>query len=313
MLLAAVLWTVLTSREYSPGEMAAFGDPVTHDAPHAEAAPTMRQGAMWIVAGAVVVAAVAGLGLDNPLYILGFALVAFGLAQVYNRWRMAAGRDRPLNHILSDLNAMPQTMRRLALIQFLSWFALFILFIYATPIVAEYQFGATDPTTRAYNNGADWVGVLLGVYNGVAALWAFAIPALAARIGAARLHAINLVLGGIGLASIFVIRDPTLLLVSMVGVGMAWASILTVPYAILCGSLPASKLGVYMGLFNIFIVLPQLVVSTVMGSLARHLYPEAHGVAFLIAGAFMVAAALASLRLEEPAAVPVARASMSAQ
>src|SRR3546814_4540596 len=91
-------------------------------------------------------------------------------------FRSAARADRLLNHILSDLNAMPPTMRRLAVIQFLSWFAMFILFIYATPVVAAYQFGATDPTTQAYNDGADWVGLLFGVYNGVAALWAFAIP-----------------------------------------------------------------------------------------------------------------------------------------
>jgi maltose/moltooligosaccharide transporter len=314
MLLATVLWTVLTSREYSPGEMAAFGEAETHGAPHAEAAPTMRQGTIWIAAGAIVAAGVAVLGLDKPLYILGFGLVAFGGAQVLNRWRMTAGPDRPLNHILSDLNAMPPTMRRLGLIQFLSWFALFILFIYATPVIAEYQFGATDPTSRAYNNGADWVGVLFGVYNGVAALYAFALPTIAARIGAPRLHAVNLVAGGLGFASIALIRDPTLLLVSMIGIGMAWASILTVPYSILCGALPQAKLGVYMGLFNIFIVLPQLVVSTVMGSLARHLYPDAQGTAFLIGAAFMVAGALASLRLEAPAeAMPIARPSVSPQ
>ncbi|HVI99654.1 MAG TPA: MFS transporter [Sphingomonas sp.] len=298
MLLATVLWTVFTSREYSPEQMAEFGENVTPQPPHADAAPGLGQGAAWAFAGAVVVAAVALLGLDKPLYILGFGMAAFGLAQMFNRWRLRSGGDRPLNHILSDLNAMPRTMRRLAVIQFLSWFAMFILFIYATPVVAAYQFGATDPATRAYNDGADWVGVLFGVYNGVAALWAFAIPAIAARIGAPRLHAINLVAGGLGFASVALVRDPHLLLVSMIGVGMAWASILTVPYAILCGSLPPAKLGVYMGLFNIFIVLPQLVVSTVMGSLAHHLYPHAQGTAFVIAGGFMAAAAAASLRLD---------------
>ncbi|RIA45708.1 maltose/moltooligosaccharide transporter [Hephaestia caeni] len=305
MLLFTVLWTVLTSREYSPDEMAAFDNTPRQTVPHASAAPSVRQGAIWAVTGAVIVAGVALLGLDKPLYILGFGLLAFGSAQIVNRWRLAANADRLLNHILSDLNAMPPTMRRLAVIQFLSWFAMFILFIYATPVVAAYQFGATDPATQAYNDGADWVGLLFGVYNGVAALWAFAIPAIAARIGALRLHAINLVAGGLGFASVALIRDPHLLLLSMVGVGMAWSSILTVPYSILCGSLPSTKLGVYMGLFNIFIVLPQLVVSTVMGSLARHLYPHAQGTAFLIAGAFMAAAAVASLRLERD---PVARA-----
>lgn len=306
VLLATVLWTVVTSREYSPAELEAFGETVVQQPPHADAAPTLRQGTLWIAAGLTVVALVALAGLDKPLYILGFGLAAFGLAQVVNRWRMRTGADRPLNHLLSDLQGMPQTMRRLSLIQFLSWFALFVMWIYATPIVTQYQFGATDVTSRAYNDGADWVGVLFGAYNGVAALYAFVIPAIAARIGAPRLHAFNLVAGGLGLASFAVINDPDLLLVAMVGVGMAWASILTIPYSVLSGSLPQSKLGVYMGLFNIFIVVPQLVVSTVMGSLARHLYPQAQVTSFVIAGVFMIAAALASLRLRdaEPVRAP---------
>jgi len=234
---------------------------------------------------------------DNPLYILGFGLAAFGAAQILNRLR--SDPDRVLNHILSDLNAMPAAMRRLALVQFLSWFALFIMWIYATPVVTQYQFGATTVTSRAYNDGADWVGVLFGFYNGVAALYAFILPAIAARIGTARLHAVNLVAGGLGFASFALIRDPHLLLVAMVGVGMAWASILTIPYSLLCGSLPSNKLGVYMGLFNIFIVVPQLVVSTVMGSLGSHFYPAHPVTSFVIAGVFMLAAAAATLRLEE--------------
>ena len=299
ILFVTVMWTVVTSREYSPAELEAFGETTVQDASHAGDAPTMRQGAAWIVAGSAIIALVAGAGLDKPLYILGFGLAAFGLAQILNLLRMPSGTDRPLNHILSDLNTMPQTMRRLALIQFLSWFGLFIMWIYATPIVTQYQFGATDVTSRAYNDGADWVGVLFGVYNGIAALYAFAIPAIAQRIGAPRLHAINLVAGGIGLASFAVLGDPNLLLVSMIGVGMAWASVLTLPYSILCGSVPQNKLGVYMGLFNIFIVLPQLAVSTIMGSLARQLYPQAQVTSFVIAGVFLIAAAIASLRLGE--------------
>src|SRR3546814_13072598 len=137
---------------------------------------------------------------------------------------------------------MPPTMRRLAVIQFLSWFAMCILFIYATPVVAAYQFGATDPTTQAYNDGADWVGLLFGVYNGVAALWAFDIPAIAARIGSLRLHAINPVAGRLGFASVALIRDPHLLLPSKVGGGMAWSSVLTLHYSTLCGRLPYNKL-----------------------------------------------------------------------
>ena len=265
--------------------------------PRSGAAPSLRQGLAWLASGAVLVAVVALAGLDNPLYILGFALAAFGAAQIVNRW--LRDPDRALNHILCDMNAMPPAMRRLALVQFLSWFALFIMWIYATPVVTQYQFGATGVTSRAYNDGADWVGVLFGFYNGIAALYAFVLPAIAARIGNIRLHALNLMAGAFGLASFALFRDPDLLLVAMVGVGMAWASILTIPYALLCGSLPQNKLGIYMGLFNIFIVVPQLVVSTVMGSLGSHLYPDRQVTSFVIAGVFMAGAALATLRLDK--------------
>jgi len=300
---AAVLWTVLSTREYSPAELAAFGEDVTHTPPPADAAPPASGGLLWLLAGAAVIAMVALLGLDNPFYILGFGLAAFGLAQMVNGLLVRrGGTGSMLNQILSDLWTMPPAMRRLALVQFLSWFALFIMWIYATPIVTQYQFGATDTASKAYNEGADWVGVLFGVYNGVAALYAFFIPRLAARIGLPRLHAVNLLAGGLGFISFALIRDPNMLLLSMVGVGMAWASILSVPYSILCGVLPQAKFGIYMGLFNIFIVLPQLVVSTVMGSISTHLYPEAQIVSFLIAGGFMAAAAVAALTLSRAAA-----------
>ncbi len=293
VLFAAVAWTVFTTREYSPAELARFGETVANMPPVAGAAPSALTGAIWLAAGSVISMLVWAFALDNPLYVLGFGLAAFGAAQVINAAAVARGRlDGALNHILSDLRSMPVTMRKLAVIQFLSWFALFILWIYATPIITRYQFGATDPASAAYNNGADWVGVLFAVYNGVAALYAFMLAPLAARWGAARLHAANLLAGAAGLASIAVIGDPTWLMLSMIGIGMAWASILTLPYAILSSSLPQAKLGVYMGLFNIFIVLPQLIVAAVMGPLARTLYPDAPIVAFLIGAACLVTAAL---------------------
>ncbi|HEX8669915.1 MAG TPA: MFS transporter [Allosphingosinicella sp.] len=299
---AAVLWTVLSTREYSPEQLAGFGETVEHVPPRPETSPTAASGLLWLVAGGAVVALVATLRLEKELYVLGFGLAAFGLAQIVNaaliRRSAAPGM---VSQILGDLWTMPHAMRRLALIQFLSWFALFILWIYATPIVTQYQFGSTDTASKAYNEGADWVGVLFAVYNGVAALYAFVIPWLAGKMGLPRLHAMNLLAGGLGYASFWLIGDSRLLVLPMVGIGMAWASILTVPYSILSGSLPQAKLGIYMGLFNIFIVLPQLVVATVMGSLSKHVYPDAQIVSFLIGAAFMAAAAVASLRLQEAA------------
>lgn len=296
--LAAVLWTVLTTREYSPQQLAEYGDEVEQAPPRPGAAPANGRGLVWIALGAALVAAIAGFGWDQPLYILGFGLVAFGIAILANNLRVRSGSsDSMLNHILSDLHTMPNVMRKLALVQFLSWFALFIMWIYATPIVADYHFGATDPASKAYNEGADWVGVLFGIYNGVAALYAFLLPGLARSIGLPRLHCLNLAAGGLGFASFWFLSDPNLLPLSMIGIGMAWASILTVPYSILSGALPQAKLGIYMGLFNIFIVLPQIVASTVMGALAAHLYPEAQVTSFVIAGALMLLAGVATLRI----------------
>ena len=300
--LGAVLWTIFSTKEYSPEEMAEFNRSPEAEVRHAHIVPSLAGALPWVIAGAAIVALVAYYGLDNPLYILGFGLVAFGLAQIVNALRArGGGTGGVLGQILSDLWSMPDTMKRLAVVQFLSWFALFIMWVYATPIVTRYQFGTLDTASKAFNEGADWVGVLFAVYNGIAALYAFAIPAIAARIGTARLHALNLAAGGIGLASFALIAVPNMLMLSMLGIGMAWASILSLPYAILCGALPQDKLGIYMGLFNIFIVLPQLVVATVMGALVHHVYPDAPIISFLIGGGFMLAGAAASLRLGKTA------------
>ena len=293
VLLASVSWTVWRTREYSPEQLAGFGETTVRIAAPVGGTPSARAGAAWVTLGLGIAALVWWRGLDNPLYIFGFGLIAFGLAQIVNARAVAAGRTgSPLHHILADLAAMPSAMRGLALVQFLSWFGLFILWIYATPVITRYQFGATDPTSVAYNEGADWVGVLFAVYNGVAAIYAFLLPPLVKRMGAARLHAVNLVAGAAGLASVMVVRDPDMLVFSMIGIGMAWASILTLPYAMLSRSIPQAKLGVYMGLFNIFIVLPQLMVSTIMGSLSRALYPGAPIVSFAIGAVCMAGAAM---------------------
>jgi maltose/moltooligosaccharide transporter len=301
-LLAAVLWTVVTTREYSPAQLAEFGvaTAIERNVPEAPA-PGFGAGLLWLGSGFAFAILVRILDLDAPLYVLAGAAAAFGLAQVVNAVGVSRGRrDTALNHVLAALSNMPPTMRRLAVVQFLSWFGFFIFWIFATPIVTHYQFGAADAVGRAYNDGADWVGILFAAYNGAAALYAFLLPPLATRLGAPRLHAFNLMAGACGLASIALIQAPTMLLVPMVGIGMAWASILTLPYSLLSKSLPQARLGVFMGLFNIFIVLPQLVVSSVMGPLGRSLYPDAPIGAFLVAAACFAAAAAAALAVREP-------------
>jgi maltose/moltooligosaccharide transporter len=197
---------------------------------------------------------------------------------------------------------MPDPMKRLALAQFFTWIALFIMWIYMTPVVTKYAFQSTDTASIAYNNGADWVGVMFAVYNGVAALAAFLLPPLARRIGLRNTHALALLAGALGFALILVLRDPVLLLLPMLFVGVAWASILTMPYAILASVLPQAKFGTYMGVFNIFIVLPQLMVSALMGTVMKLFFPGEPLWTMLVAALVLALAAAAMLRVAEPKA-----------
>jgi maltose/moltooligosaccharide transporter len=198
-----------------------------------------------------------------------------------------------LTEVIDDVFRMPKTMRDLAMVQFFSWFALFALWIFTTAAVTAVHFGTSDTTSTAYNEGANWVGILFGVYNGVAALAAFAIPVIAQRTGRKVAHAINLALGGLGLIGVFLIRDPQLLWLPMIGIGIAWASILSMPYAILSAAVPDRKMGVYMGVFNIFIVVPQLLAATVLGLILKTLF-DGQAIWALVLGAvsFVLAAAM---------------------
>jgi len=296
VLLATVLWTVVTTREYPPEEVARFDEaPATVGL--VPPGPLVID-LLWLAGGAIVLAAIPALSLDKPLYVLGAGLAGFGVARLANRISVRAGaRDTMLNHLLSDLKTMPPLMKRLAQIQFLSWSALFILWIYATPVVAHLQFGTLDPASQAYQDGADWVGLLFATYNGIAALYAFLMPQIVKRVGAAATHGINLLAGAAAYLAIPLLHDAQALLVAMLGVGMAWASILTIPYALLAGALPARKLGVYMGIFNIFIVVPQLVVSSCMGSIAHAFFPHASQLVFVVGAALLAGGAALSLTL----------------
>ncbi|MCB9233347.1 MAG: MFS transporter [Bacteroidia bacterium] len=187
---------------------------------------------------------------------------------------------------------IPWTMFQLAVVQFFSWFGLFAMWIYTTPTVATHIFGSGDAATAAYQDGANWVGGSFGVYNGVAAIMGFLIPMIAGATSRKTTHQICLVLGAIGLGSIFLVTDKYLLLLSMVGIGCAWASILSMPYAILVGSLPEKELGLWVGVFNIFIVLPQIVAATILGWLLTHFFDKDPRYAMLIGGVSFLVAAL---------------------
>ena len=194
---------------------------------------------------------------------------------------------------------MPRTMRQLAWAQFFSWFALFAMWIYTTAGVTSHIYHTTDTSSALFNEGANWVGVGFSVYNGVAALVAFAIPPLARWSSPKVAHIICLICGALGLSSIYFLSSPQYLLGSMVGVGIAWASILAMPYAILTGSLPPSKLGYYMGVFNFFIVIPQIVAAAVLGYIVKHFFGGQAIYAMLIGGTSLLLAAVLMLRVED--------------
>jgi maltose/moltooligosaccharide transporter len=305
----AVLWTVLRAKEYSPEEMAAFEENQAREgavrAPRtaadyaAHGAGQIRIGTAFMVTGIAVSAWLAWQAvhqvmiLSVGLGIAGLLLIASGLMQRAGRY------DNGFVTILNDFQDMPHTMRQLAWVQFFAWFALFAMWIYTTAAVTSHVYHTTDTTSALYNEGANWVGVGFSVYNGIAAVVAFGLPLLAARTSRRATHAICLVAGALGLVSVFFLKDPRFLLGSMVGVGVAWASILSMPYAILTGSLPPSKLGYYMGVFNFFIVIPQIVAAAVLGFIVGRFF-DGHAIyALLIGGASLILAATLTMRVDD--------------
>ncbi|MFT4032001.1 MAG: MFS transporter [Siphonobacter sp.] len=166
---------------------------------------------------------------------------------------------------------MPHVMRQLAVVQFFTWFGLFCMWIYATNAITEHIYGTTDTKSATYNEGANFVGTAFAVYNGVSALFSLLLPSLAKLLGRKLTHCFCLILGGLGLISLYFIHNPNLILLAMMGVGIAWTSILSIPYAMLAGSLSANRMGYYMGVFNFFIVIPQVCASLGLSTLIRFL------------------------------------------
>jgi maltose/moltooligosaccharide transporter len=308
-LFLAVLWTVLTTKEYSPQEIDAFEpeatvgeapQPAEEDNIAALASRSFGYAGAWVLGGALVVLAVSRLHLEKEMYVLGGLLVAYGLASIAGIHMAKRGERNMLTHIVADFSGMPLIMKRLALVQFFSWLALFIMWVNTAPVVARNFYHSPDPASAGFQEAGNWVGVLFATYNGVAAIAALALlPVLASIVGKPRTHILCLLAGALGYASFFVIHDPNMLIISEIGVGIAWASILAMPYAILASNLPERKLGIYMGLFNVFIVLPQLLVGTVMGSVMKAFFPDQPIWTMLAAAIVMGLAALAMLRVPD--------------
>ena len=204
--------------------------------------------------------------------------------------------------IINDFQFMPEIMKKLAYVQFFSWFALFSMWIYTTLAVTQHIYGTTDTTSEAYNTGANQVGEMFANYNLIAAIAAFLLPLLAKITSRKFTHFIALTCGGLGLISIYFIKEPTTFTMEwlpMIGVGIAWASILSIPYAMLSGALPSNKMGYYMGVFNFFIVIPQLVAASILGFLVSTFFNSEPIYALLIGGVSMIVAGIISLTIHD--------------
>ncbi|MBT8039175.1 MAG: MFS transporter [Xanthomonadales bacterium] len=306
--LAAVSWTVFTTQEYSPEELTAFAEaeeavsgPSPDPTPRAPG--KLRNGGLaWIATGAALLVWIEASSLDKQLYILAIGAIAFGLLQIVTGGLEKHGRtENAVFRIVDDLFRMPRVMKQLAVVQFFSWFALFAMWIYSTAAVTSHHYAAMDASGQAYNEGANWVGILFAAYNGFAALAALVIPWMARRFGCRMSHLVNLCIGGLGLLSFIFIHDPAWLLLPMVGVGIAWASILSLPYALLSDVLPPAKMGIYMGIFNFFIVIPQLAAASVLGLMLREFFDGQAIYGLVIGGMLMVLAGFTTLLVDREA------------
>ena len=297
--LLAVLWTVLRTKEYSPEELRSFdqaeeGGPVAAEEGVEPLKKYWRRGLLWTLVGALFAWTVYSLKLEKELYILAGGLALFGILQLIAAALIQSRREKNgLVSIISDLYRMPLTMKQLAIVQFFSWFALFSMWIYTTSAVTMHMYGTTDTTSEAYNEGANLVSGMFGWYNLFAAAFGLVVLPFMAKLSNRKItHSIALVIGGLGLASILILNNPQHMIFSMIGIGLAWASILAMPYAILTGSLPSHKMGVYMGIFNFFIVIPQILAATILGFMVKTLFGGDSVYALLTGGISMIVAAV---------------------
>lgn len=211
-----------------------------------------------------------------------------------------AEADAGILTIFKDFSKMPLAMKQLGLVQFFSWFALFSMWVFTTPAIAQhiYKVIPGDTSSVKFADAGNWVGILFGVYNGVSAIYALLLPAIARATSKKIAHAFSLVAGGAGLLSIYFITNPDHLIYSMIGVGLAWGSILSMPYAILSSSIPARKMGVYMGIFNFFITMPQIVNGFFGGLIVKKFYHGEAIYAIVLAGIFMILGAISVLYIQ---------------
>jgi maltose/moltooligosaccharide transporter len=288
-LLVSTGWTLLSVRELAEPLAEQQSE---HDAP---VAPQRSSGPLWLVTAVVVAAVAAAVPLKREIWLLAAIMAGWGAALIWLRARVLAhGRITGPLQIVADIVAMPQLLRRLGVTQFFCWFALFAMWVYAVPAIAG---RIAVPGTAAYDHAANWVGVVFGFYDAVAIVVAFVLPRVAGRLGMARAHALALGLGAVGMFGLSLPVDSHWLVAPSLLIGFAWASILSTPYALVTAAAPAGKRGVYLGIANIFLVLPQLVAAALLGPMVERWLQGEAALVLVIAAAAMGVAALTSLRL----------------
>jgi maltose/moltooligosaccharide transporter len=317
--LVTVLWTVITSKEYSPQELEAFEKHkettfIKEQKPAewftANAKTHLNKGLLFLLISLLFSLTIFHYDLKKDLYVLSIGLIGLGgLAMLISGLLQKNNKtNNGFVTIMNDFQFMPKIMKQLAWVQFFSWFALFSMWIYTTLAVTQHIYQTTDTTSESYNTGANQVGEMFANYNLIAALAAFLLPLLAKYTSRKFTHFVALVCGGLGLISIYFIQEPTTFNMEwlpMIGVGIAWASILSVPYAMLSGSLPANKMGYYMGVFNFFIVIPQLVAASILGFLVSTFFNSEPIYALLIGGSAMILAGIIALTINEESKITI--------
>ncbi|QIK79915.1 SLC45 family MFS transporter [Sphingomonas piscis] len=290
--LLTVLWSVVATREPpAPAEVASAGVLSKPD----NARQLARRGGVWVLLAAGGTASVAVLDLHREGYLLCGVIAAYGVIQLLAAWpsiRFASQAGAVATAIIT----MPRVMRRLAWTQFATWFGLFAMWVYLVPAVANLHYGAPVAGSARYNEAADAVGILFAAYNGCAALFALLLPAIVGVLGRRGSHALCLAVGALGFAGIGAVDDPGLLWLPTAAIGCAWGSVLSTPYAMVASAVPPERVGVYMGIHNMFLVLPQLAAAAVLGPMIGNLFGDDPTRALdIAAAAFLIAAVLTFL------------------
>lgn len=333
----SVLVTIFTTKEYSPKELEAFerGDAEKYKEEEKPQSWFLSNGKRHLIIGLITLAVgllfsywIYTYQLKKDLYVLSLGLITLGgLALIISGLFQFKGKHKNgFVTIMNDFQFMPKVMKQLAVVQFFTWFALFSMWIYTTGAVTEHIFKTTDTTSVAYNTGANVVNEMFANYNLVGALAAFLLPLIAKRTSRKFTHFLALAAGGVGLASIYFLGNSgtfndvifrigseenyfnfTFYMydLSMIGVGVAWASILSIPFAMLSGSLPASKMGYYMGVFNFFVVIPQLLAASILGFLVSYFFNNEPVYALLIGGVSMIVAGIMALLVNDKANINI--------